>query len=107
MFAAAAALNMAGMSAVAEARPILYDAIALNIGVNCQWQSHCMVQQRSAMKRALAFVTDARPAHWRVELCNRNAGRGGYRVDWVGFEHCIRNETLRPAERTKRRHRKR
>jgi hypothetical protein len=106
LLAAAAALTMAGISADAEARPILYDAVALNIGVNCQWQSHCMVQQRSAMKRALAFVSDARPAHWRVQLCNRNAGHGGYRMDWVGFEHCIRNETLRPTARKRNGHRK-
>ena len=42
------------------------------------------------------------PAHWRVELCNRNAGKGGYRVDWVGFDHCIRNAALRPSARALR-----
>jgi hypothetical protein len=98
---------MFGVCAHAQARPILYDAVALNIGVNCQWQSRCMVQQRSAMKRSLAFVSKARPPRWRVQLCNRNAGRSGYRMDWVGFDHCIRNETLRPAARPKKSSRKR
>ncbi len=74
-----------------------YDPVALNIGVNCQWQSRCMADQRRAMNRALSFVAATRPPQWRVQLCNRNAGRGGYRVDWVGFDHCIRNSLLRPA----------
>jgi hypothetical protein len=84
----------------AAARPLLYDPVALNIGVNCQWQSHCMGQQRTAMKRALAYVARQRPPQWRVHLCNRNAGKGGYRVDWIGFEHCIRNMALRPSARS-------
>jgi hypothetical protein len=80
-----------------EARPMLYDAVALNIGVNCQWQTHCMSQQRAAMKRSLSYVSATQPPHWRVQMCNRNAGRGSNRVDWVGFEHCIRNAQLRPS----------
>ena len=86
------------------ARPaVLHDPVTLNIGVNCQWQPRCMERQRSAMKRALAFVAKARPAQWRIQLCNRNASRGGNRVDWVGFDHCIRNSGLRqPAWSRKR-----
>jgi hypothetical protein len=99
---AAAALAMPSMDAGADARPLLYDAVALNIGVNCQWQSNCMAQQRSAMKHALAYVMKERPPHWRVELCNRNASRGGYRVDWIGYDHCIRNAALREPARKKR-----
>ena len=94
---APAALLMLPLSTRVEARPMLYDAVALNIGVNCQWQTRCMTQQRSAMKRSLGYVSATRPAHWRVQMCNRNAGRGGYRVDWIGFDHCIRNEQLRPS----------
>jgi hypothetical protein len=52
------------------------------------------------MKRALAYVARQRPPQWRVHLCNRNAGKGGYRVDWIGFEHCIRNMALRPSARS-------
>src|SRR5580765_3384321 len=91
-------------AAAAERRPILRDPIALNIGVNCQWQSGCMAQQRRAMKSALSYVAKSKLPQWRIELCNRNAGRGGNRVDWIGFDHCIRNAALRPppARRVKR-----
>jgi len=88
------------------ARPILYDPLALNIGVNCQWQARCMDQQRRAMKRSLAYVGTMRPGRSRVELCNRNARRSTSRVDWVGFDNCIRNASLRltraSLKRTKR-----
>jgi len=94
---APAALIVLSLSAHAGARPMLYDAVALNIGVNCQWQTRCMSQQRSAMKRSLGYVSATRPPHWRVQMCNRNAGRGGYRVDWIGFDNCIRNPQLRPS----------
>ncbi len=100
MLGAAAALAMLPISTGVAARPLLYDAVALNIGVNCQWQSRCMSEQRLAMKRALSYVAKQRPPHWRVEMCNRNAGKGGYRVDWVGFDHCIRNTALRPSARS-------
>jgi hypothetical protein len=104
--AAAGALATLATCAGANARPILYDAVALNIGVNCQWQSRCMGNQRAAMKRSLNYVAKSHPPHWRVELCNRNAARGGYRVDWIGFDHCIRNASLLrppPARASKRR----
>jgi hypothetical protein len=42
IFAAGAALAIIPGPADADQRPILYDAVALNIGVNCQWQTHCM-----------------------------------------------------------------
>jgi hypothetical protein len=96
ILATAAALATFPASAHAEQRPILYDAVALNIGINCQWQSNCMGKQRSAMKHALGFVAKKRPPQWRVQLCNRNASRGRVRVDWVGFNHCIRNSALKP-----------
>jgi hypothetical protein len=75
---------------------MIHDPVALNIGINCQWQSRCMTQQRAAMKRALSYVEKYRPPQWRVHLCNRNAARGGDRVDWVGFDHCIQNAALKP-----------
>ena len=55
-----------------------------------------MDRQDDAMKRSLKYVRAKHPPAWRVQLCNRNAGRKGQRVDWIGFEHCIRNEALRP-----------
>jgi hypothetical protein len=96
IFATTVVLASIPASVRAEQRPMLYDAVALNIGINCQWQSHCMGQQRAAMKHALGYVSKQRPPQWRVHLCNRNASRGGARVDWVGFNHCIRNASLKP-----------
>jgi hypothetical protein len=104
---AAAALAVLSTPAVAEQQPLLYDAVALNIGINCSWQGRCMSSQRRAMNAALKYVARNRPPHWRVQLCNRNAHRGSARVDWIGFDHCIRNETLRPppARKVKKRRR--
>ncbi len=88
-------------AAAAERRPILRDPVALNIGVNCQWQSRCMAQQRRAMNIVLSYVARNKPPQWRIQLCNRNAGRGGVRIDWIGFDHCIRNAGLRPPRARK------
>ena len=78
-----------------QAKPPLRDPVALNIGLACQWQSRCIAEQKRAMKRALKHVKTFPPAAWRVQLCNRNASRKGFRVDWIGFENCIRNAALR------------
>lgn len=91
-----AALIALPAAAGAQPRAPLQDGVALNIGLNCQWQKRCMDNQQRAMKRALKYVEKYRPAAWRVQLCNRNAGRKRYRVDWVGFDNCIRNAALRP-----------
>jgi hypothetical protein len=99
------ALAAISFSASAARTAVLHDPIALNIGVNCQWQPRCMAQQRSAMKQALRFVAKARAPQWRIQLCNRNASRGGNRVDWVGFDHCIRNSSLRQPASVRRRKR--
>ncbi|MFL6721362.1 MAG: hypothetical protein ACJ8FT_06115 [Sphingomonas sp.] len=96
---AAGALVAIPISASAHRRPVIHDAVALNIGVNCQWQSRCIALHRAAMNRALDFVARKRPPQWRVQLCNRNASRGGNRIDWIGFDHCIRNAALKPAVR--------
>jgi hypothetical protein len=102
----AAALAAIPFSAGAERRALLHDPVALNIGVNCQWQPRCMADQRGAMSHSLGFVAKTRPPQWRIQLCNRNAGRGGNRVDWIGFDHCIRNTRLyQPAAVIKRRKR--
>lgn len=79
----------------APRRPILYDPVALNIGVGCQWQAQCMARQRSAMVSALSYVANKKPPQSLVHLCNRNASRGGGRVDWIGYDHCIRNPKLK------------
>ena len=107
--AAAAAMAAAAMgSARAEARsnspPPLYDPVFLNIGFVCRWEARCMDRQGDAMRRSLKYVKKSNPPAWRVQQCNRNAGRKGQRVDWVGFEHCIRNQVL-PQPTPRFRHR--
>lgn len=93
--AAAFALATAGAAEARLERPPLYDPVMLNIGFTCQWEHRCMVMQNEAMTRALKYVRKRQPPSWRVEQCNRNAARRRQRVDWVGFENCIRNPVLR------------
>lgn len=83
----------------APARAPLYDSARLNIGLNCQWQRQCIVRQQQAMYRALSYVRQRQPPVWRVHLCNRNASRAQFRVDWIGFDNCIRNAALRRPAR--------
>ena len=81
----------------ADARPRpapLYDPVGLNIGLICQWQWQCMQQQNQAMTRALKYVRNKNPPAWRIQACNRNASRKRQRVDWVGYDHCIRNDKI-------------
>jgi hypothetical protein len=92
-----AALIVLAAGSQVRARPPLNDPVTLNIGFVCQWQPRCMSQQRGAMKRSLKLVRKYQPPTWRIEMCNRNAARSRYRVDWTGFENCIRNTTLRPV----------
>ena len=93
---AIAALIVLATPATAQRRAVLHDPETLNIGINCSWQKRCMAMQRRAMKSALSYVEKHRPPHWKVQLCNRNASRGGVSVDWVGYDHCIHNNSLRP-----------
>lgn len=104
--AVALAVLVAGETPTHAVAP-LYDAVALNIGVNCQWQQRCMGQQRHAMKEARKFVARSNPPLWRIHLCNRNAARSTVRLDWVGFNNCIRNAALRPPPQRLRSRRKR
>jgi hypothetical protein len=102
----AAVTGSAGADAWSNAPPPLYDPVFLNLGFVCRWEARCMDRQDDAMKRSLKYVRTKHPPAWRVHLCNRNAGRKGQRVDWIGFEHCIRNEALQaPPPATARRRR--
>lgn len=73
----------------------LADPVALNIGLGCQWELSCINRHKRAMKNALKYVAKYQPEQWRIEQCNRNAKRGRERVDWIGFNQCIRNAGLR------------
>jgi len=79
--------------AFAAAAP-LYDSTRLNIGLNCRWEQKCISAQTRAMERALVYVKSHRPPQSSIHLCNRNARRARYRVDWIGFYNCIRNPYL-------------
>ena len=81
----------------ARSRAPLHDATYLNIGLGCQWQQKCIARQQKAKNSALKYVRKHQPPTWRIHLCNRNASRSRYRVDWIGFNNCIRNAVLRPA----------
>jgi hypothetical protein len=87
----------------AASLPPLRNPALLNIGFICHWQQRCMERQEKAMRNALSFVDRRRPPAWKVQLCNRNASRtrtyGDWRrgrVDWIGFNNCIRNKRLDP-----------
>lgn len=100
-----AALLLAPAAAGARAPPPLYDPVLLNIGMVCHWDNRCIERQKGAMNRALKFVAKTHPPSWRVQQCNRNAARGRLRVDWVGYDNCIRNAALRqqPPRRVQKR----
>ena len=93
---AAVLLGLGASAMPADAAAPLYDSVGLNIGLSCQWQRQCMAKQDRAMRRALYYVQTRRPPVWRVQLCNRNARRARNRVDWIGFDNCVRNTSLRP-----------
>jgi hypothetical protein len=102
---AALLVALAPAATAAQALVPLYDSIGLNIGLNCRWQQTCIARQQRAMQRAISYVKRRQPPPWRVHLCNRNASRGRNRVDWVGFDNCIRNAALRSPQRATRRRR--
>ena len=97
----AAAMCSAGAEARTKPPPLRNPAL-LNIGFVCRWQPRCIRQQEQAMERALKYVKKQRPPAWKIQLCNRNAGRNGTRVDWVGYNNCVRNPALRPPVRARR-----
>jgi hypothetical protein len=99
---ALAALAVVVVTPAAHALAPLYDPVVLNIGVNCQWQQSCERRQRHAMDGARKFIAKSRPPLWRIQLCNKNARRGPARIDWVGFNACIRNPSLAPLPRRRR-----
>ena len=102
-------LTLVGLAAVLGAMapaapakvPPLRDPVFLNIGFVCQWQQRCIDRQQKAMRRSIAYVKRHDPPDWKVQVCNRNAGRNGTRVDWVGYENCITNPQSRPLRRGK------
>ena len=94
LFVFATALALVAGARPARAAAPLYDPVSLNIGINCQWQQRCQQQQRSAMAYAARYIAAKHPPLSKIHLCNRNARRGPARIDWVGFNRCIRNRSV-------------
>jgi hypothetical protein len=99
---ALAVLTLLAADSQARATAPLYDPVALNIGINCQWQQSCQRRQLNAMKSANNFIAAKHPPLPKIHLCNRNARRGAARIDWVGFNECIRNSHLSPPRERRR-----
>ena len=95
-FAGAILILFSATAAEAKSSAPLADPVALNIGLSCQWAQPCIKKQTKAMNRALKYLRNEDPPSWRLAMCNRNASRKRNRVDWVGFNNCIRNAELRP-----------
>jgi hypothetical protein len=93
-WAIAALLFTGGSEASASLAP-LFDSVRLNIGLNCRWEQRCIASQTRAMHSALGYVQAHHPSQSRIHLCNRNATRGRFRTDWIGFDNCIRNGSLK------------
>ena len=89
-----AAIALIAWTGDGHAAAPLYDPVMLNIGINCQWQRSCERREIKAMSSARGFIARNRPPLWRIQLCNRNARRSIARIDWVGFDHCLRNPRL-------------
>ena len=102
---AVAALALLAAAPEARATAPLYDPVTLNIGINCQWQQACQRRHLKAMRSAHKFIAAKHPPLWKIHQCNRNARRGSSRIDWVGFNDCIRNADLPPSPAPQRRRR--
>jgi hypothetical protein len=103
-FPAGAVLAPAGAEAATQLPPLKNPAV-LNIGFVCRWDDRCIDRQKAAMRHSLKYVAKVQPPAWKIQLCNRNAGRNGTRVDWVGFHNCVRNPDLRPPPKPRKRRR--
>jgi hypothetical protein len=103
-FPAGAILDPSGAEAATQLPPLKNPAV-LNIGFVCRWDNRCIDRQKDAMQSALKYVAKNQPPSWKIQLCNRNAGRNGTRVDWVGFHNCVKNTELRQPSKA-RKHRR-
>lgn len=99
---AAAALALMASRVEGHGAAPLYDSVVLNVGISCEWQQSCEHRQLRAMQQARKFIEKAHPPLWRIHLCNRNASRGASRVDWVGFNNCVRNAELNAQSHRRR-----
>ena len=93
-----AVIAMLGWSAAGAAVPTrvgVIHPVVRNINLLCKSQSSCTQRQWRAMQNAFAFMREKRPPVWKIEQCNRNAAKQRSRIDWIGFNNCIRNPKIK------------
>ncbi len=88
LFAAAAA------PATAQRAPPVHPVVR-NINLVCNSQSSCVQRQWRSMQAAFSFMRAKRLPVWKIEQCNRNAAKQRTRIDWIGFNNCIRNPKVK------------
>ena len=69
--------------------------VVRTINLLCKSQSSCTQRQWRAMQSAFSFMREKRPPVWKIEQCNRNAAKQRSRIDWIGFNNCIRNPKVK------------
>ena len=87
-------LGLAAAGAEAQRAPPIHPVVR-NINLLCKSQSGCVQRQWRSMQAAFAFMRAKRPPVWKIEQCNRNAAKQRSRIDWIGFNNCIRNPKVK------------
>ena len=88
-------LGWAAAGAVAAPGVAAIHPVVRNINLLCKSQSSCTQRQWRAMQSAFAFMREKRIPVWKIEQCNRNAAKQRSRIDWIGFNNCIRNSKVK------------
>ncbi len=91
---AALLLGLAAAGAEAQRAPPIHPVVR-NINLLCKSQSSCVQRQWRSMQAAFAFMRARQLPVWKIELCNRNAAKQRSRIDWIGFNNCIRNPKVK------------
>ena len=98
----AIAVLMLGSSGALAAKPGVVHPVVRNISTLCKGDKACIQRQWKGMQSAFAYMRAKRPPIWKIEQCNRNASRQRNRVDWLGFNNCVRNPKVKPPRSTGR-----
>ena len=93
---------MATVDAAAQRRPPPVHPVVRNINSLCKSQDSCVQRQWRGMQAAFAYMRAKRLPVWKIEQCNRNAAKQRSRIDWVGFNNCIRNPKVKAPKATGR-----
>ncbi len=93
-------LGLATAGVADAARGPAVHPVVRNINLLCGSQSACVQRQWRSMQNAFAFMRTKRPPVWKIEQCNRNAAKQRSRIDWIGFDNCIRNPKVKAPKVT-------